>query len=419
MKYEDVSQSIQKRLRVKDDRFRRRVLIPLGIVAAAFFVLVLLRLAAPNVVPVAPQERIWSVSATTVAFQDIRPQQSLFGQVIAGRETELRSLVAGTLIETGANFRDGGIVKEGEFLVQIDPFEYQAAVDDAKARVRESKARLQSEQDGLKIDQQQLEIAERDLARARQLHEKGTVSRAFLDDAERGFNSASWAVTSRAARVEIEAAQAQQRDVALRRAQRDLRDTKLIAPFDGYVSDVNAERGKRVSVNDRIALMSGSQRLEVKFNITDAQYGRILDAGEEVIGRNVTATWRVGGRPLVYDGTVVRVGAQIEAQSGGVDVFAVLNAATEDIRLRPGAFVELQFPDRAYVHVAQLPEGAVYNGHEVYVVVDGRLLRRDVELAGYTGDNVFVKGDLEDGALVLTTRFPEVGEGVLVEVRSE
>lgn len=417
MKYEDVTQSVREHLPVRDNRFRNRVLIPLAIIGVAIALFILLGLLAPSVEPEAPEERSWLVSAMPAQFEDVRPEQLVFGQVIAGRETELRALVAGRIIETGQNFRDGGVVKEGELLVQIDPFDYEAALEDARARLREAKARLTSEQAGLEIDRDQMAIAERDLERARTLHDKGTVAKAFLDNAETSYNQSRWAVSSRTGNVEIQASQVQQREVALRRAERDLRDTTLIAPFDGYVSAVNAELGKRVSVNDRIAVMSGSTRLEVKFNITDAQYGRLIAAGEEVIGRPVTVTWKVGGQPLVYNGTVVRVGAQIEAQSGGVDVFAVLDAAPDDVRLRPGAFVEVLFPDRRYTRVVRLPETAVYNGRNVYVIVDGRLDRRMVDIAGYSGDDVFVEGDLNDNDQVLTTRFAEVGEGVLVDVR--
>ncbi|MFN3233485.1 MAG: efflux RND transporter periplasmic adaptor subunit [Alphaproteobacteria bacterium] len=419
MKYEDVSKAIYQRLNGRSTLLRTRVLIPVVIIAAAVFVFIVLNVLSPTVEPTEPRERSWAVSVADVAFEDTRPTQILFGEIAAGRETELRSLVAGRVIETGENFHDGGVVKAGELLIQIDPFDYQAAVDDAKARMMEAQARLRSEREGLKIDQQQLDIAERDLERARQLQGKGTVSKAFLDNAERSFNAAQWAVTSRAARVEIEAAQVQQRQVALRRSERDLSDTQLVAPFDGYVSSVGAELGKRVGVNDRIAMMASSDRLEVKFNITDAQYGRILDVGEEVIGRQITVTWRVGGRPLAYQGTVTRVGAEIEAQTGGVDVFAVLDAAPEDIRLRPGAFVEVQFPDRAYEQVARLPEGAVYDGDHVYVVTENRLERRPVSVAGFSGDDVFLTGALENGETVVTSRFAEIGEGVLVQVREE
>ena len=419
MKYEDVSSMIQERLRTQDQWFRTRVLIPVAILAAAIFLFIVLGMLKPTVEPAPPVEQSWTVSAEPVRFEEVRPSQVLFGQVVSGQETELRALVAGRVIETGDGFRDGGVVKQGDLLLQIDPFDYQAAVDNAKAQLREAKARLQSEQDGLKIDKQQLEIAQRDLERAQQLHEKGTVSKAFLDNAERTYNTAQWAATSRAAQVEVVAAQVQQREVALRRAERDLSDTKLVAPFDGYVSNVGAELGKRVSINDRVAVMSGSGRLEVKFNITDAQYGRILAAGEEVIGRPVTITWKVGGQSLTYAGTVVRVGAQIEAQSGGVDVYAILDAPDSDLRLRPGAFVEVNFPDRAYESVVRLPEGAVFEGNQVYVIADGRLQRRIVEIVGYSGDDVFVRGNLKDAEQVLKTRFPEVGEGILVDIRGQ
>lgn len=419
MKYEDVSKTIHERLKSQSDRTVQRVLIPLALILGAILIYAGFVMTSPTVTPEAPKERSWNVGAATVQFQDIQPRQVLFGEVVAGRETELRALVAGRVVETGPTFREGGVAKAGDLLLQIDDFDYKAAVDNAKAQLREAQARLQSERDGLSIDQQQLDIAVRDFERAKTLHEKGTVAQAYLDNAERTYNQARWAVSSRKSAVEMQAAQVQQREVALRRAERDLSDTRLTAPFDGYVGDVSAELGKRVGVNDRIAVISDSDRIEVKFNVTDAQYGRILAAGEDIVGRPVDVTWQVGGAPLTYQGTVERVGARIEAQTGGVELYALLDIAPDAVPLRPGAFVEVRFPDRAYENVVELPEGAVFQGDRVYVIVDGRLQPRQVEVAGYAGDDVFLRGALQDGDRVLTTRFPEVGEGVLVTVRGE
>lgn len=415
MKHEDIAKRIQVSLRMARERNWREVPLPVWIVLGAVAIFILLKITAPSLSPIAPQERSWFVSSVAVAYQDIQPRQVVFGQVVSGRETELRALVAGRVVETGPSFREGGVVAAGALLLQIDPFDSQAALDDARARLREANARLKTEQDGLKITGQQLDLARRDHERAVLLHGKGTVSRKFLDNAELALSRSELEVSARTNRIEMEEARVQQLEVAVRRARRSLSETKLVAPFDGFVRDVGAELGKRVSINDRVANISDSGRLEVRFNITDAQYGRLLAAGEPIIGREVVVIWRVGGDPLEYNAVVRRTGAEIEASSGGVDLYAELVNAPLDVVLRPGAFVEISFPDREYQAVARVPERAVFEGERVYVITEHRLQARGVDVVGYAGDDVFIRGDLKEGEALLTTRFAEVGEGVLVE----
>lgn len=417
MKHEDIAKRIQVSLNHARTEGWRRVPKPAWIIIGAILVYIFLKLTAPSLTVLPPQERSWLVSAVPVVFQDVQPEQIVFGQVISGRQIELRALVAGRVVETGANFREGGIVAEGELLLQIDPFDYRASLDDADARLREAKARLKTEEDGLRINQQQLDLAVRDHERAVRLHEKGTVSRKFLDNAELALSRSELEVSARENRIEIEQARVQQLDVVVRRAQRALSDAKLIAPFDGYVGDVNAELGKRVNLNDRVGMVSDSDRLEVKFSITDAQYGRILASQEKVIGRSVAVIWRVGGKPLEYPAVVTRVGAEIEATSGGIDLYAEIDKGAGGVNLRPGAFVEVKFPDRRYEKVVQLHERVVFEGKRVYVIVNDRLVPRDIEVLGYSGDEVFIQGEIAVGDKILATRFAEVGEGVLVETR--
>ncbi len=415
MKHEDIARRIQVSLRMARERSWREVPLPVWIVLGAIAVYILLKMTAPGLSPIEPRERSWFVSTMTVDYQDIQPRQVVFGQIVAGRETELRALVAGRVVDTGPGFREGGVVAAGALLLQIDPFDSQASLDDARARLREANARLKTEQDGLKINRQQFDLSRRDHERAVRLHEKGTVSRKFLDNAALALSRSELEVSARTNRIEMEEARVQQLEVAVRRARRALSETKLVAPFDGFIRDVGAELGKRVSINDRVATISDSGRLEVNFNITDSQYGRILAAGEKVIGRDVTAIWHVGGDPLEYRAVVSRVGAEIEASSGGIDLYAELVDAPAEVILRPGAFVEVSFPDRKYKAVARVPERAVFEGKRAYVIIEHRLHVRAVEVLGYVGDDVLIRGALKQGDTLLTTRFAEVGEGVLVE----
>ena len=56
-------------------------------------------------------------------------------------------------------------------------------------------------------------------------------------------------------------------------------------------------------------------------------------------------------------------------------------------------------------------------GDTVYAVVEGRLEPRPVALLARVGNDVVVSGGLAEGERIATTRFPEIGPGVKVQVR--
>ena len=85
----------------------------------------------------------------------------------------------------------------------------------------------------------------------------------------------------------------------------------LLAPFDAYVSAVNAEQGRMVSINDRVATLIDIDRIDVRFNLSDAQFARMLSDGVKMIGRPLTVIWRIGQRELAYKARIERVAAQV------------------------------------------------------------------------------------------------------------
>jgi len=408
----------------------RRVL-PIVILAAAGGIVALLMATRPQLTPHPPEERVWTVGAQTVTFADIQPELKLFGEVVPGRKVELRALVAGEILATGPGLREGGIVSEDDLLVIIDPFDYDAAhdevkalLDEGRARLAEIKARADLEVLALERAREQLEIRQRDLSRAENLAESGNISEQTKDNRRLDVSQQEAAVEQRESNVAVETARVEQQqaaiarlEVSLRRAERDLANTRIVAPFTGFVGNVSAEQGQRLNLNGAIADLTDADRLEARFTLSDAQYGRIVAAEGAVAGREATVVWHFGGQALEYDATVERVGAEISAASGGVDVIARLGPLGAGTPLRPGAFVEVRLPDTRYAGVALLPETALYGQDTAYAIVDGRLDTRQIEVVARTEEGILVRGDIEPGDEVLTTRFAEAGPGVRVEKR--
>ncbi len=142
---------------------------PLLLIAISVAIVVILMGTRPRLTPVHLPERVWPVDVVEVWQKDEQPALDLFGQVAAGRRTELRALVPGRISEVGSKFREGQRVSAGDFLVQIDPFEYQNNVAEQKALLSEAKSRLN--------------VLRRDLSRINELYAENNVSEQQLDDA--------------------------------------------------------------------------------------------------------------------------------------------------------------------------------------------------------------------------------------------
>ncbi len=373
----------------------RRAALPTMIIAATVGVIVLMMATRPRLTPVEIPERIWPVEVVEARFGQVQPELRLFGEIVAGRHSELRPQVEGLVVEIGTNLHEGGQVEKGELLLRIDAFDYETALADNRSQLKESSSRL--------------EKLRRDLKRIENLYQQKNVSEQALDDA-------ALAVVEQEALVE-------QREIAVRRAERDLRDTRLVAPFSGVLANVTADLGKEFSGfgNEVVADLIDTSRLEARFSLTNAQYGRLAQRGEPLLGLPVQVVWQVGADTLSYSARIERLGAEVMATTGGVDVFAVIDSGDQQTVLRPGVFVSVALADRGYADAIRIPESALYGEDTVYVVEDGRLSLRQVAVLGYAGSELILKNageiPIQDGDQIVVTKLREGGAGARVVMR--
>ncbi|NRG19653.1 HlyD family efflux transporter periplasmic adaptor subunit [Rhizobiales bacterium] len=374
------------------------------------------------------RETEYVVDMAPVQIADHAPVLNLYGEIVAARTVDLRALVAGEIVYNSENLKAGGFVAKGEELVRIDRFDYEGALVEAKANLAEARARqvenqglIATERDNLERAQEQLEFARKDFDRAKQLLESGALTQRTVEERELLLSQRRQAVEQRRNAVAVAEAKVEQQAAALdrlewrvREAERNLADTVLKAPFGGIVRTEAAGVGRLVGVNDVVATLYDRDDLEVRLTLSDNQYGRIVADAGTVIGRPVKVVWYIGREPVVYRATIDRVGADVALARGGVDAYAKVTMEDGKTPLRPGAFVEARLADQTYHDTARIPEAALYGADHVFVVVDGRTERRDVEVLAFDESHLIVKGDLRDGDVIVATRIAEAGEGLKV-----
>lgn len=379
----------------------RRLPAPFLAIAVGVFVFVLLVSTRPETKPSTNDERVWSVVARSVTYGPVTPTIKAFGELRAKKQVRLRALVSGEVLSTSEKFEDGARVSRGDVLVRIDKFVYETRLDEARAALEGAKALLAERAASA-------ELAEQDFKRAEQLFKKGTVSKKMLDDRKTDF-------TIKTARKDQQQSTVDRHKVQVKRAQRDMKNTDVVAPFDGYITQISAREGRVLNPNDQVAMLLDSDNFEVVFNLSDDEYGRFLQRNTDVIGRPVQVVWNVGGEKTTLEATIERVGAQISQATRGVDIYATLEGKIPS-NLRGGAFVEVELTAQPVDGVMALPKDALYTDNRVYLVRNGRLEPRTLVDFVDDGAQVLLKSGLAVGDVVLLTRFNEAAPGVAVKV---
>ena len=407
-------------------------LAPVMVLLIAVLIAGYLEATKPQLKPSESVEREWLVDLVTTSIGDQEYFVKAYGEVIPERDLEMRSLVSGQVIEVSPNFKDGGIIDSGEMLLQIEPFEYVSTMNQAKAELssarallKEYKAQLRAEERSADQNKIQLELAIRELNRRKKLLTQKVVSEKHVEDAailaserERIEGLSTETVRAYAARLERQESVISSAEIFLQRTQRDLKNTKLIAPFEGYLTSTSAAVGKRLSINDRVARLLDLKQLEVMFHLPDSEYGKLISSdGGGLEGRIITVVWRFGQQTREFVAAIERVSSEIKSETGAIRVYAQLFTDSESILIRPGTFVEVIMPGPIFPKSVKLPENALHESNSVYVSVGGRLEKRLVDVLGRTGNEIIVRGELSDGDKVVISRFAEIGPGI--KVRAE
>jgi multidrug efflux pump subunit AcrA (membrane-fusion protein) len=409
-------------------RWFGKLLLPVLVLVLAVGGAGYLRATRPMVEPEPVTEKVWNVRATELRFANHQPVLELFGDLVAMRERTLEAPVAGRVVFVAPELVEGGRVAAGTVLARLDPFVYEARLRELEAERQElqaNRAQIELDQraqaDLLELGRQRLEIARREFNRYEQLEGRNVGTQAQLDAAQNRVAIEATAVRqvereieSLAVQLDRLAAQLAQLEVDLERARRDLDDTIIEAPADALVSEVELAIGKEVRAFDPLARLIDADGVEIRFTLRDAEFGRLWEAG--LIGRRLEAIWLLGDVAFPLEGVVERIESRIDPTRAGVAVYARITGNPLEAPLRPGAFLRVRLPDRLQEDVAALPATALFAESTIYTIDEGRLVPHRIEVVDRADGRVLIKGSIEAGWPVLTSRLAEVKPGLLVEV---
>lgn len=321
----------------------------------------------------AAQGRPAGVTTDFVDTREIAETVSVFGQIVAGRQSDVAVRVMG--VAEVAPLRAGDVVEKGEVLFELDTERLQIDFEQAQAELVIAEA-------GVAAAQARADRLKKTLERTKSLVSNATVSQAQLDDRAGEYAEALGNLQQAEAR--ITAAKA-----GLSGAQYNLDNAIVRAPFDGTILEVTAEVGEFVAAGASIARILDNGALEVEANVP-SRYIEALQADQFVTGRTDTGgEMRLQLRailPTEFSSTRTR------------PVRFMFSEVTNQIAV--GQTVALDLPVSAPAEVVVVSKDAVVQGSggwQVFVNEGGKATVRPVQIGRAIGDAFEVLSGLEPG----------------------
>ena len=378
-----------------------------------------------------PRERTFAVNVVVAEPKAITPQLEAFGEIKSRRTLDLRLALGGQVTRLSENFVDGGQVKSGEKLVEIDDadaqsfyLKAQADIMDAEAEVEDAERALLLSQDELEAALKQSNLRKTALSRQRDLQVRGVGTKAAVEAAELALSSAEQSVLNRRSgidQVKARGASAATRlirsQLALDDAGRRLEDTKLFSKFDGVLSDITLVEGGILGANERIGRLIDPNSLEVAFRVSTEQYSRLLNENGKLINAPASVSLNLMGSEITTNAMLERdSGSVAEGQTGRL-LYAKLDKA---IGFKPGDYVVVKVDEPELNFAINLPASALNADNQVLILNDEeRLENVDVSLLRRQGNNVIIRSRDLPGKEVVAQRSPLLGTGIKVRaVRS-
>ena len=249
------------------------------------------------------EEDIKPVKYAQLIYSSGSKTQTFSGVVKAKYETNLSFRVGGSISQVNVNLGDR--VRKGQLIASIDPVDYNIQREQAMAQKNSAESQLTS--------------ARSTFERIEKLYEKNSVSLSEYEKAKTSLASA---------KSQMEAAKKQ-----LEAANNQVNYTKLYAPTDGIISQLDIEPNETVGSGRVIAKLSSEGNPGVEVGVPESVINKLQN------GQQVTIVFNsLNGKK--FNGEI----AEVAFASGTSSTYSVIVTITNpDENIRPGMAADVSF----------------------------------------------------------------------------
>jgi len=186
------------------------------------------------------------VTSESLQKRDLEAIVSASGKIDPKKTVNISAQSMGRVTHLAVN--EGDRVKQGQFLLQIDPVTAESQVRRDEAGLAAARTGLEQSRVQLKSSQASLDLARKDLKRQQDLWQAGLTTRETLEKMQAELDVREADLRAREQEIRTREEQARQQEAGLTSSRHSLAQARFDAPFDGIVTRRNVEVGENVLV---------------------------------------------------------------------------------------------------------------------------------------------------------------------------
>jgi RND family efflux transporter MFP subunit len=333
------------------------------------------------------------VEVTPVIQKDEPLEGEWVGTLEGYVNAQIQPHVSGYLIRQ--DYQEGGFVRQGQVLFEIDPRPFQAALDQAKGQLAQAEAQMANAELNVK----------RDVPEA----EAHAIPQSQLDNDTQALRGAQAAVEANQAAVE--------------QASLNLGYTKVVSLIDGIAGINTVQVGNLVGPSTVLTAVSQVNPVKVYFPVSEQEYLRMADGGAPGTVDWLTHSSRISlqliladGNTYSYPGRIVFADRQVNTQTGTIQI--VGEFPNPKNLLRPGQYARIRALTGYLPKASLVPQAAVNQQQGTYQVTvvgaDNHAQLRAVEVGPRVGTLWVITSGLKPGERVVAVGAEKTKEGELV-----
>jgi multidrug efflux pump subunit AcrA (membrane-fusion protein) len=402
----------------------RKIFLPVIIIAAGVFGLIILSTMKQ---PAEQKAKIDKTPVVDVFIVEVQPYQLIVeSQGISEplSRTQLIANVSGVVLSYNSAFNAGGIVAEGEVLVEIEKLDYLSAVKSAEANLARAKA-------GFTEEQARAQIAADEYAR------EGRTGNAPV-------------LGLRKPQLAREKANMQSAEAELESAKRNLQRTTIVAPYNAIVAKRNIDIGQLVAINSSLGEIMATDIATVRLPISLDDYSS-LNLGDSILRTDsqldsntqsniVLLSAQTGEHTSIWFGNIVRDEGVINTNNRLLylvvhvdDPYQLKSDFNKDLKqnvkqglqqglatrhnnpLRFGSFLNAQIQGPMIAAIARVPRSSLVRDEYVFLInSESQLVKTPVSIVGEEDEFVYVSSSLNTGDQLLNSPILQAIPGMKV-----
>ncbi len=347
--------------------------------------------------------------------------------------------VSGRIVQIHPRLRDGEILATGTELLRIDPVDYELALAQAKAELTELAVQEDNARSSLAIEQRNLELARQDLKRKQKLVKQGTSSQSIADEAERAMLASRAAVQNLNNTLSLIPSRRSLLQAKADRSARDLEHTRIRAPFNMRVANLQVEADQYVTAGQTLFQGDAVERVEIEAQVAMSSLRRLflgspkikIDISRlneqlpELVGLDPLVRLDLGNHVAEWQAEFVRFDDTVDPQTRTMGVVVAVDKPFDKVKpgyrppLSKGMFVQVVLRGKSHSPKVVVPRSAIRGGVVMIADAENRLRRRPVEVLYSQGDISVISAGLEAGEQVVVSDLIPAVEGMLLNLQTD